>query len=196
MKLDLEFYQRERVQSIAKELLGKVLFTRIGNQLTGGIIVETEAYSYRERGCHAFDNLRTTRTEVMFKTGGHAYVYLCYGIHEMFNIVTNKQDKPEAILIRALQPMEGISTMMSRMNVQRLFKLTSGPGKLTRAMGINRSLNGTLLTDKRIWVEDNGTKIASKQIMATCRIGIDYAGEDAKLPWRFYIKGNEWISRP
>ncbi len=180
---------------VAKELLGKVMLTRINNSLTSGIIVETEAYSYREKGCHAYNNLRTNRTEVMFGPGGQAYVYLCYGIHHLFNIVTNKRDMAEAVLIRALEPRDGHQTMMNRMKTDTQRRITSGPGKLTKALGIDRKLNGRNLMDSDVWLEDIGIKIAKQDIIATPRIGIDYAGTDAFLPWRFYVRDNPWISR-
>lgn len=196
MKLEAFYYQESNVKRIAKKLLGKVLITRINNSLTSGIIVETEAYSYKEKGCHAYNNLRTNRTEVMFRAGGVAYVYLCYGIHHLFNIVTNKEEKAEAVLIRALEPLEGQNTMKKRMNYSSVNKLTSGPGKLTKALGIDRTLDGKSLSNDKIWLEDRGIIIAKNQIISTKRVGIDYAEEDAKLPWRFYIKDNTWISRP
>ena len=195
MKIDLDFFQRSNVKSIARDLLGKVLITNIDRKTTSGIIVETEAYSYKERGCHAYNKLRTRRTEVMFKRGGHTYVYLCYGIHQMFNIVTNKEGTPEAVLVRALQPVAGLDMMLKRMKSEKEKRITSGPGKLTKALAINRKLNGVLLTGNKIWLEDDGMKIASHQLIATKRVGIDYAGSDADLPWRFYIKHNEWVSR-
>lgn len=196
MKLDLSFYQRPRVDKIARDLLGKVLVTRINNSLTRGMIVETEAYSYKEKGCHAYNNLKTPRTKVMFEPGGCAYVYLCYGIHHLFNVVTNSRDKAEAVLIRALQPIDGQEIMMKRLSTGSLSKMTAGPGKLTKAMGITRNLNGKMLTENDICIEDTGIKIAPKHVVIAKRIGIGYAGEDAALPWRFYIKGNEWVSRP
>jgi len=196
LKLEDSFYQRTKVDKIARDLLGKVLATRNNNSLARGMIVETEAYSYKERGCHAFNNLFTNRTEIMFRPGGCAYVYLCYGVHHLFNVVTNKKDKAEAVLIRALQPLEGQPGMMRRSGAGTIHKITSGPGKLTKAMGIDRRRNGQELSGDDIYIEDVGTKIVLKQIVATKRIGIDYAGEDANLPWRFYIKDNKWISRP
>ena len=196
MKLEASFYQKTNVKSIAKDLLGKVLHSSIHNSLTSGIIVETEAYSYTEKGCHAYNYLRTHRTDVMFREGGVAYVYLCYGIHHMFNIVTNKADKPEAVLIRALEPLEGQKMMMRRMKYDVINKITSGPGKLSRALGIDRRLNGKSLNNNEIWLEDRGIKFANNEIVSTKRVGIDYAGDDADLPWRFYVQGNPWISRP
>ncbi|MBZ0244820.1 MAG: DNA-3-methyladenine glycosylase [Cyclobacteriaceae bacterium] len=196
MKLKESFYQRSRVDSIAKDLLGKVLVSCFNNSLTSGIIVETEAYSYKERGCHAYNNLRTARTETLFGEGGIMYVYLCYGIHNMFNVVTNRKNKAEAVLIRALEPLQGMEIMMERTSVEKVHRITSGPGKLTKALGIGRAMDGEVLTGSDIWIEDSGTKIARNKIVVTKRIGIDYAGEDAFLPWRFYLKDNLWISRP
>ncbi|MFO0268296.1 MAG: DNA-3-methyladenine glycosylase, partial [Cyclobacteriaceae bacterium] len=136
------FYRRKNVLAIARGLLGKTLVTKINGQVTAGWVVETEAYSWRERGCHAYGNRRTARNEVMFGPGGHAYVYLCYGIHHLFNVVTNEEERAEAILVRALEPVEGAEVMMKRLNAVRTARLTSGPGKLTRALGISRQHNG------------------------------------------------------
>lgn len=195
MKLDMEFYQRKDVVKISRELLGKVLVTRLEGKTTSGIIVETEAYSWRERGSHAFGAKLTPRTSVMFREGGHAYVYLCYGMHHLFNVVTNREGIAEAVLIRALEPLEGISEMVSRRGENvKLNQLTSGPGKLTKSMGIDRSLNGKLLSDGEIWIEDR-KNVPASQVVRGRRIGIDYAGKDALLPWRFTVKGNPWVSR-
>lgn len=194
MKLPNSFYQRQNVTAIAKELIGKVLVTNVNKTLTSGIIVETEAYSYKERGCHAYKGL-TPRNKVMFEEGGVAYVYLCYGIHHLFNVVTNQKDKADAVLIRALEPLAGQSVMQERMNANSLNKITSGPGKLTKALGIDRRHNGLFLRNDEIWIEEGTSPIRAKNILASPRIGIDYAGEDAKLPWRFTLKGSEWVSR-
>ncbi len=197
MKLTEDFYRRNNVVRIARDLLGKVLYTRIDGVTAGGIIVETEAYSWTERGCHAYGARKTPRNAIMFGEGGYAYVYLCYGMHYLFNVVTNRRDTPEAVLVRALEPVEGIEVMgLRRRGPRGGVHLTSGPGKLTKALGIDRSFNGKSLLDDEIWIEDSGTKLASKMIVASERIGIDYAGEDARLPWRFTIKGNAWVSRP
>lgn len=196
MKLNEHFYQRENVLSIARDLLGKVLLTRINGQVTGGVIVETEAYSWRERGCHAYGSRKTARNEVMFREGGCAYVYLCYGIHYLFNVVTNVGDVPEAVLIRALEPVDGVELMrMRRQPVRKDLHLTSGPGKLTRALGIERSFNGKSLLGDEIWIEDRGAKLSRSKIVASERIGIDYAGDDARLPWRFTVRDNVWVSK-
>jgi len=189
------FYQRQDVSRIAKELLGKVLFTRLDGQITAGIIVETEAYSYRERGCHAFQNRMTARNQVMFETGGHAYVYLCYGIHHMFNVVTNVKGLADAVLVRALEPTQGVDIMQARMATNRTDRLTSGPGKLAKAMGIDRVMNGAELNSKQLWLEDRGVTINPKKILRSPRIGIDYAGEDAKRLWRFSVRDNKWVSK-
>jgi len=189
-----DFYQQPNVVAIARKLLGKVLITRINGEVTAGRIIETEAYSYKERGCHAYNNKQTPRNEIMFVMGGVAYVYLCYGMHNLFNIVTNKTGKAEAVLIRALEPVAGQEVMLARMNTKKLNRITSGPGKLTRAFGIDRSLNGISLLNSKITLED-AAPINSKKIVATTRIGIDYAGTDALLPWRFYVKDNEWVSK-
>lgn len=195
MKLDMEFYQRRDVVKISRDLLGKVLVTHLDGVTTSGIIVETEAYSWRERGSHAYGSKLTARTSVMFREGGHVYVYLCYGMHHLFNIVTNREGVAEAVLVRALEPLGGIPEMMRRRGEKvKINHLTSGPGKLTKSMGIDRSLNGKLLSDGEIWIED-GKKVPASEVEAGKRIGIDYAGEDALLPWRFTVRGNPWISR-
>lgn len=196
MKLTDSFYQRTNVVMIARELLGKVLFTNVNGIVTGGMIVETEAYSWKEKGCHAYGSKKTERNSVMFERGGHAYVYLCYGMHYLFNIVTNRIDIAEAVLVRAVEPVHGIEEMfLRRGKLRNDFHLTSGPGKLTKALGIDRKLNGKFLLDNEVWVEDVGTRISKRNIVASPRIGIDYAGEDAFLPWRFTVKGNDWISK-
>lgn len=196
MKLSESFYQQSDVVPIARDLLGKQLFTKTGKQVCGGIIVETEAYSWKERGCHAYNNKKTQRNEVMFLPGGFAYVYLCYGIHHLFNVVTGTEGTGDAVLIRALEPTIGLEMMQKRMNTGSPRRITSGPGKLAKALGIDRSFNGKWLQDNDVWLEDTGIKIGTSKIVSSKRIGIEYAGEDAKLPWRFTIKDNPWISKP
>jgi DNA-3-methyladenine glycosylase len=196
MKLQPEFYRRNSVVRIARELLGKVLITNIRGAQTGGMIVETEAYSWKERGCHAFEGKMTARNRIMFEEGGKAYVYLCYGIHHLFNVVTNRKDVAEAVLIRAIQPLEGIEIMAQRRELHTdSHHLTSGPGKLTRALRIDRTLNGRLMWGSEVWIEQNGLKVSNRLIEASKRIGIDYAGKDSRLPWRFTLRGNPWISK-
>lgn len=196
MKLSKSFYQRSDVTRIARELLGKLLFTNIEGVICGGRIVETEAYSWKERGCHAFNERKSERNAIMYESGGHAYVYFCYGMHHMFNVVTNKKDHAEAVLIRAIEPVAGEEDMKARRGLLRSpFQLTAGPGKLTKALGIDRKLNGKLLVDDEVWIEDAGEKVNKNSIVASPRIGIDYAGDDALLPWRFYLKENPWVSK-
>lgn len=192
-KLTNSFYQRQDVVKIAHELIGKVLVTNVNETLTSGVIVETEAYSDRERGCHAYKGM-TARNKVMFDVGGRAYIYLCYGIHQMMNVVTNEKGKADAVLIRALKPLAGIEDMLQRAKTNSIKGLTSGPGKLTKALGIGRELNGQSLKGSEIWIEDQGITIARRHVVSSPRIGIDYAGEDALLPWRFSLKGSEWVS--
>lgn len=195
MVLSPEFYQRKNAVVIARQLLGKVLVTNEDGICTAGRIVETEAYSYRERGCHAFNNRMTERNRVMFEAGGHAYVYLCYGIHSLFNVVTNSPGKGDAVLIRALEPVDGVDKMMERVGADTPKRITSGPGKLSAAMGITRKLNGAWLQGTSVWLEDEQS-VGRSLIVASPRIGIDYAGEDALLPWRFTLRNNPWVSKP
>ncbi len=195
MSLPEQFYQRQNVVKIAKELLGKILITNIAGQLTSGIIVETEAYSDVEKGCHAYIG-KTNRNSAMFENGGHAYVYLCYGIHNMFNVVTNKEGKADAVLIRAVQPLIGMDIMLQRTKAKSLARITSGPGKLCKALGIDRQLNSYPLNGNTVWIEEDEINIPAREILTSSRIGIDYAEEDALLPWRFTIKNNGWVSKP
>jgi len=188
------FYARKDVTQIARQLLGKKLITNILGKRSAGIIVETEAYSFRERGCHAYDSKMTKRNKVMFEAGGVAYVYLCYGIHHLFNVVTNKPGLADAVLVRALEPCEGEEWMLKRMNATSTRRITSGPGKLTKALGIDRTFDGKYLNSAEVWIEE-GVNVSSRKIVASARIGIDYAGEDARLPWRFSMKNNVWVSK-
>lgn len=188
------FYRRPDVTQIARQLLGKKLVTQISGKRSAGLIVETEAYSFRERGCHAYDNKLTNRNKVMFEAGGVAYVYLCYGIHNLFNVVTNKQGVADAILVRALEPVEGEEWMMERMRVKSTTRITSGPGKLTKALGIDKTFDGKYLNSTEVWIEE-GQLIKPHKIIPSLRIGIDYAGKDALLPWRFSLKDSVWVSK-
>ena len=197
MKLDREFYLGDDVTQIARDLLGKNLIVRSAGDISGGMIVETEAYCGAvDRASHAFKNKMTGRTKVMFEKGGMAYVYLCYGIHHLFNIVTNAEGSPDAVLVRAVQPLNALSSvMLSGKALRESTTSTNGPGKLTRALGIDIGNNGMDLTGDNIWIEDSGYQVASSQIILTKRVGVGYAGDDADLPWRFYIKDNNWISK-
>lgn len=191
------FYRRDDVVQISRELLGKVLCTQInGKRLTSGIITETEAYRGRDdKACHAHGK-RTKRTEIMYHEGGKAYVYLCYGIHHLFNIVTNAEGIADAILIRSIKPVDGLELMQERRGKEKITPaLTAGPGRLSQSLGITTDYYGLDLTARRtIWIEDRGDTIRNKKIKSSPRIGVDYAGEDAKRPWRFFIEGSKWVS--
>jgi DNA-3-methyladenine glycosylase len=189
-KLAAAFYLRSDVLAISRELLGRMLWTRIGRgSLTGGIITETEAYrGVTDRASHAYGNRRTRRTEVMFRRGGVAYVYLCYGLHALFNIITNREDIPDAVLIRAIRPVYGIERMRKRRGQPRPdASLAAGPGALSQALGIGLRHNGISLLGDVIWLED-GLRVRPAQIACGPRIGVPYAGADARRPWRFWIR--------
>jgi DNA-3-methyladenine glycosylase len=195
-KLDASFYQRKDVVKIAKELIGKILVTNFDNKLTAARIVETEAYNgIADKASHAFGNRRTTRTETMFASGGKAYVYLCYGIHHLFNIVTNVADVPHAILIRAAEPLFGVEEMMMRCKKYKDdFTLTKGPGNVSKALGIFTHHSGIDLSGENIFVADDGFHYKKDIITASPRIGVDYAEEDALLPYRFFVKDSKYVS--
>lgn len=189
MKLPKSFYLQENVVFIARQLIGKVLYTNINNIITAGIISETEAYEgATDKASHAFGNRRTKRTDTMFAQGGIAYVYLCYGMYELFNIVTNIKDIPHAVLIRGIIPYEGLEAMAQRRGVEKIKqKDVNGPGKLSKALSISRALNEFDLNSDVIWIEDKGVQIDYNQIVTDKRIGINYAEEDALLPYRFIL---------
>ena len=196
--IEEEFYQQSDILSIAQELLGKVLLTNFEGDLTSGIIVETEAYEgLTDKASHAYGGKKTNRTKTMYESGGVAYVYLCYGMHHLFNIVTNKVNIPHAILIRAVEPLDGLSIMLKRRNKNNKdLKLTSGPGSMTKALGITMSNSGESLMNQIIWLEDQNIKIKKKNIISSPRVGIPYAEEDISNPWRFRIQNNPWTSSP
>src|ERR1044071_6052553 len=192
-KLSKEFYQRNNVIQIAKELLGKILITKWNGIETSGRIVEVEAYNGDAyKASHASGGRRTNRNEVMYGEGGVSYVYLCYGIHHLFNVVTNKQETPHAILIRAVEPIKGIDAMLERTGKRKLdHTLTKGPGNVSKALGISFKLHsGLSLLSKELFIAEDDFKLSKKDVIASPRIGVDYAGEDALLPYRFFIKGN------
>ncbi len=195
-KLERAFYADKDVLKVAKALLGKVLVTEIDGIRTSGRIVETEAYNgAADRASHAWNNRRTNRTEVMFGPGGVAYVYLCYGIHHLFNVVTNSEDVPHAVLVRGLEPLEGIDHMLFRCGKQKVdYTLTAGPGSLSKALGITTGLTGQSLLGDVIWIED-APPVPKKDIVAGTRVGVAYALEDAYLPYRFSVKGSSWVSK-
>ncbi|MGV3656345.1 MAG: DNA-3-methyladenine glycosylase [Chitinophagaceae bacterium] len=194
-KLSHAFYLRHDVVQIAKELLGKIVVTHWQGMLTSGRIVETEAYAGGiDKASHAYRG-RTPRTAVMFAEGGTAYIYLCYGIHQMFNIVTNVDGIAHAVLVRALQPIEGIDVMLQRTGkLKHDNTLTRGPGNVGKAMGFHTSQTGWSLQSSELFIADDGFRIEEESIVASPRIGVAYAAEDALLPYRFFVKGNPYVS--
>jgi DNA-3-methyladenine glycosylase len=196
MKIPRAYYQQPDVVALARDLLGKYLYSRIDGVLTGGRIVETEAYAHAgDQACHSHLGRFTKRTRVMYEAGGVAYVYLIYGRYALFNIITNEAGKADAVLIRGLEPTEGLPEMQLRRGLaQPTRNLTGGPGLLTQALGIGVQHYGTDLTGDLIWLEDHQEPVAPAAVVASPRVGIDYAGPDAALPWRFRIKDSKWTS--
>lgn len=194
--LPREFYLHHDVTTVARNLLGKILCTAAEGGYTAGMIVETEAYSgVGDMACHACRFGKTPRTEVMFGDGGKAYIYLCYGIHHLFNIVTNVEGNADAVLIRALEPVEGVKVMMQRRKKMSPHRITAGPGTVSEALGLKSADTGASLFGPLVWLEDHGRRLDDAEIIATTRIGVDYAGEDALKPWRYYIRDNPFVSR-
>lgn len=186
------------VVGLSRDLIGKKLVSCFDGQRTSGIIVETEAYlGSIDRASHAYGMRRTPRTEVMYGEGGLAYVYLCYGIHYLFNVVVSPKEVPHAILVRALEPVEGVELMLQRCKKPALERsLAAGPGNLSRALGLTTRHTGLRLTrSSSIWIEENGPEIAPDQITACTRVGVGYAGEDALLPYRFLLTGSPYVSK-
>jgi DNA-3-methyladenine glycosylase len=198
LKLKEEYYLNEDVVSLAKDLLGKILYTRIDNEITAGIIVETEAYfGIKDKASHAYGGRRTNRTETMYSNGGIAYVYLCYGMHNLFNIVSSKENDPHAVLIRGIEPLVGIDIIEQRRNMPHTKgAISAGPGSAAKALGIDKTFNAKNLTGDEIWIEDHAIRYLDEDIAATPRVGIAYAKEHALLPWRFFVKGNKYVSKP
>jgi DNA-3-methyladenine glycosylase len=190
MKLTESFYTKGDVVSLAKWFLGKYIVTNFSEGISSAYIVETEAYAgVADRGSHAYKGKISPRTTPMYYIGGHAYVYRCYGIHNLFNIVTGKANVPHAVLVRAVLPDQGFDIMKQRLGIEEIsFNNSNGPGKLTKALGINNSHSGLSLCGNEIWIENRGILINSDDICISKRIGIDYAGDDANLPYRFYLK--------
>ncbi|MCX6285276.1 MAG: DNA-3-methyladenine glycosylase [Bacteroidetes bacterium] len=194
MILPYSFYSRNDVVLIARELIGKVLVSRVNGITTSGVIYETEAYNgIIDSASHAFGGRRTARTEIMYHDGGTAYVYLCYGMHSLFNVVTNRKDIPHAVLVRAVKPLDNSDVMLKRTGKPKLTgNIGDGPGKVAKLLGIHFSLTGSsLLRDSEnsrkdgIWIEDRGIRVDNEMIWSGPRIGVEYAGKDAKLPYRF-----------
>ncbi|MDJ0917008.1 MAG: DNA-3-methyladenine glycosylase [Woeseiaceae bacterium] len=187
-RLPADFYLRDAVE-VARDLLGKVLCSHFDGQLTEAVITETEAYAGTgDRASHAFGGRRTARTEPMYREGGVAYIYLCYGIHHLFNVVTGKRDDPQAVLLRAGEPLRGIDEMRVRRNkTAGKSKLMAGPGSLSQALGIHTKLSGVSLFGDELWIEDHQLVVTDEDIVVGPRIGIDYAGDDAARPYRFVL---------
>jgi DNA-3-methyladenine glycosylase len=195
-KLPVSFYRQKNVCTIAKALIGKVLVSSFNRIITAGRIVETEAYNGAiDRASHAWGGRRTNRTEIMYANGGLAYVYLCYGIHHLFNVVTNVADVPHAVLIRGIEPLVGINHMLQRTGKIKLdHTLTRGPGNVSKALGIYTQHTGIDLRGNELFIVDDGFIAKPSSIAATPRIGVDYAGMDALLPYRFILKDNPYVS--
>ncbi|MDQ3806383.1 MAG: DNA-3-methyladenine glycosylase [Acidobacteriota bacterium] len=197
MKLERGFYTRRDTLLVARELLGKLLVVPApGGARVSGRVVETEAYlGAGDRASHAFGGRRTARTETMYAAGGTAYVYFVYGLHHQFNVVTGAEGSPHAVLVRALEPFEGLDWMRRRRPVTDDRALTSGPGKLCQALGLDRTFDGADITGPRLWLEDDGARGAPAEVASGPRVGVAYAGEDALRPWRFWLKGSAFVSR-
>lgn len=185
-----DFYLRNDVVLISRQLLGKELCTNVNGEIVSGIISETEAYAgITDRASHAYGDRFTRRTSVMYESGGRAYIYLCYGFHYLFNVVTNNSGIPDAVLIRAIIPRQGMATILKRRNKEKPdYDICNGPGKVTRALGITKVYNGISLLSKEIWIEDIGILVPETEIEINPRIGVAYAGPDALLPYRFTLK--------
>ena len=192
MKLNLSFYLQD-TKKIAKELLGKFLLSNIDNQICGGMIVEVEAYlGIKDKASHAYNMRYTERTKPMYEKGGVAYIYTCYGMHNLFNVVTNNENIPDAILIRAIEPTYNLDIIKKR---TKSTSLTSGPALLCKGLKITKKHNKIKLNSSTIWIEDKNIKIKEKDIIKSKRVGIDYAKEHKDLKLRFSIKNNRWVSK-
>ena len=195
-KIPLSFYTRKDVVMIAKDLIGKILVTNFDGAITSGRIVETEAYvAITDKASHSFGGKRTARNEHMYAAAGIAYVYICYGMHQMMNIITNDKNSPDAVLIRAVEPLEGINIMLQRTGKKTLDKtLMRGPGNVGKALGIFKHHSGNHLLGNKIYLMNDNAKINEEQIGTSVRIGVESAGADSLLPYRFYLKGNKYVS--
>ena len=196
MRLEKEFYSQDAV-TVAKKLVGKLLVRKLAGREIVCRIVETEAYvGPEDKGSHAYQNKKTERTKILFKSGGYAYVYLIYGMHSCFNVVTNKKGKPESVFIRAVEPLIGLETIKENRDIgsKKIEELTNGPGKLSQALAINKELNGyNLVSGDKIYIKEDEEK-TGYEVVSSPRINIDYAEEYKEKLWRFYIEGNSFVS--
>ncbi|MEI9935010.1 MAG: DNA-3-methyladenine glycosylase [Ferruginibacter sp.] len=195
-KLTIEFYEREDVMQIARDLLGKILVTKFDGIITSGRIVETEAYvAITDKASHSFGGKRTARNEHMYASAGTTYVYICYGMHHLFNVVTNKKNVPDAVLIRAVEPIKGIESMLQRTGKKKLdYTLTKGPGNVGKALGISKLHSGLNILGNKIFIMEDDYFVSENEIGISKRIGVEGAGTSALLPYRFFIKGNKFVS--
>ena len=195
-KLPYSFYDRDDVIAIARELLGKVIVTNIKGKKASGRIIETEAYvAFIDKASHSYKGRKTARNEHMYSAPGTAYIYICYGMHQMMNVVTNKEGIPDAILIRAIEPLAGVQLMQQRTGKGNVdYTITRGPGNVGKALGISKDHSGFLLLDDTISIYDDGFSLNDIEIGASKRIGVKSAGKDGLLPYRYYIKGNKYVS--
>lgn len=199
-RLETSFFQRADVTELAQEMIGTFIVSNMGGHRCSGMITETEAYDgQNDRACHAHAGRRTKRTEVMYEKGGTAYVYLCYGIHHLFNVISGPEEQPDAVLIRAIEAAEGKNTLLERRGMERPSRnWLGGPGKLTHGLSVRteRHDRTDLGSSEEIWIEERGIEVPKKAVHTGKRIGIDYAGPDAALPYRFYLtekKGQELL---
>ncbi len=195
-KIPLSFYKRKDVVAIARDLIGKIVVTKFDGLITSGRIIETEAYvAHVDKASHSFGGRRTAKNEHMYARPGTAYVYICYGMHQMLNVVTNDKDVPDAVLIRAVEPLEGIDIMLQRTGKEKLdFTLTKGPGNVGKALGIFKMHSGLHLLDDEIYLADDGLKLKENEVGISKRIGVESAFPDSELPYRFYERGNKYVS--
>ena len=196
-RLSREFFTRRNTLRIARDLLGKLLVVPDERgQRVSGVIVETEAYLGEiDKAAHSFGGRRTERNEITYAEGGHVYVFFVYGMYYQLNLVTGREGHPHVVLVRAVEPVEGIEVMRERRGVMKDTNLTSGPGKLCIAFRITRKFNGEdLAVSDKIWVEQYRS-IRKSEVLSGPRVGIDYAGEFVQMPWRFWVKENAFVSR-
>jgi DNA-3-methyladenine glycosylase len=195
--LPLAFFQRPDVLTIARDLLGKHVCTLLDGELTGGRVVETEAYRHEgDPSITMHLQRKAKQAQALYQPGGHAYLYTVYRVHTLFNITANDAAYPDAVLIRAIEPLQGVDIMQRRRGLAQVARnLTAGPGVLSQALGLTPALNGELVTGPQIWFEDAGEIIAADNVLASSRVGLEYAGEEAvALPWRFRVKDSKWTS--